>query len=775
MNGPRLSASTALALALVVMAGTVALCVMAVLSLIRPAAAQTIMSAARPPASSPAAVTRPGASASVQRATRASATTTSAAGSTEQDAFNAGKALGASMAQQSAGDVRSGQAETATVGSVVQGYTSSPPEAGLYRSRNISGAGSTLAANCASTPNDPACAAITVATTTRPRGGLTAADPALAGAAAADNPAGVLGNIASTYNACAVGGTMTAAARYERKACELATTAWTDNGCTKTLSVHPKETSSCVPGSVLATRRIVRGGADSMEVTAYCDPRSGSRVRITAKAEGSHGACAGPVDTVVDLSQPSPAPGGVPFRFGTVIPDWSRACRPMAVMWEGPGCQGGSCSLNVHFVSDPGVQGVYSCADPNLVAGNQVIVGPDVEPLSPALCYQAYPSIDEAGGAPGGYGWYMDSYAFWGAVAPATQTGWTWAAGEHFVAPMSFVEPHIIPASGDQWANTCSAMEARTPNLAADGVNNLQGPAAALLADAGTDQCVRTSSTCTDGPSTHTINGVEVTRACWSWRNTFACTRIAAGSSCADPAMRTCSQVDGAQCSETDGQGHCLRAAMQFDCKVADATFSPAVNCGASTFCAGGSCWDSSYAPNDRFAYAIAQMEAHAEAGKDFDTTALEIFKGRDSRCHKDTFGLDDCCKGGALFQHCSAEEQQLIQSKAQGRCHEVGTYCSASSLFGCREHTTTHCCFSSLLARLVQEQGRSQIARGWGSPQSPSCQGFTPSELAQLDWSRFDLSEFYAQISPSLPNAANPINGATSKQPACYWGQGRC
>jgi conjugal transfer mating pair stabilization protein TraN len=35
--------------------------------------------------------------------------------------------------------------------------------------------------------------------------------------------------------------------------------------------------------------------------------------------------------------------------------------------------------------------------------------------------------------------------------------------------------------------------------------------------------------------------------------------------------------------------------------------------------------------------------------------------------------------------------------------------------------------------------------AVGWGTPQAPYCRGFTPEEFQALDFSKMDLSEYYA------------------------------
>ena len=46
------------------------------------------------------------------------------------------------------------------------------------------------------------------------------------------------------------------------------------------------------------------------------------------------------------------------------------------------------------------------------------------------------------------------------------------------------------------------------------------------------------------------------------------------------------------------------------------------------------------------------------------------------------------------------------------------------------------------------------QLGKTWGSAQSPDCGGFSLAQLESLDFSRMDLSEFYAEIAPTLPDA---------------------
>ena len=103
----------------------------------------------------------------------------------------------------------------------------------------------------------------------------------------------------------------------------------------------------------------------------------------------------------------------------------------------------------------------------------------------------------------------------------------------------------------------------------------------------------------------------------------------------------------------------------------------------------------------------------------------------------------------------CEQAEQILAMKHDKRLCHGVGSYCSVRIPLVdlCIETTETYCCFNSRLARVLNEQGRAQLQRSWGSAKHPECSGFTLAELQALDFSRMDLSEFYAEIAPTLPN----------------------
>lgn len=92
----------------------------------------------------------------------------------------------------------------------------------------------------------------------------------------------------------------------------------------------------------------------------------------------------------------------------------------------------------------------------------------------------------------------------------------------------------------------------------------------------------------------------------------------------------------------------------------------------------------------------------------------------------------------------CEEPEFELAAKKQMKACHYVGTYCSSRALGVCYEVRQSWCCYSSALARIIQEQARLQIL-GWGTPEDPKCDALSPADIQAIDWERVDLSEYIA------------------------------
>ncbi len=105
----------------------------------------------------------------------------------------------------------------------------------------------------------------------------------------------------------------------------------------------------------------------------------------------------------------------------------------------------------------------------------------------------------------------------------------------------------------------------------------------------------------------------------------------------------------------------------------------------------------------------------------------------------------------------CDQAEQMLAMQRGQNLCIEIGTWCSKKFLKKCMEKRKSYCCYNSRLARIINEQGRAQIGKGWGSVKHPDCSGFTQEEFSRIDFSRIDLSEFMAEVMANvkIPHAS--------------------
>ncbi|MCI0458861.1 MAG: conjugal transfer protein TraN, partial [Gemmataceae bacterium] len=95
----------------------------------------------------------------------------------------------------------------------------------------------------------------------------------------------------------------------------------------------------------------------------------------------------------------------------------------------------------------------------------------------------------------------------------------------------------------------------------------------------------------------------------------------------------------------------------------------------------------------------------------------------------------------------CSEDSIRASTKRHLRLCSEVGDFCSVDLLLFCGETTTNHCCFHTLLARIIQEQGRAQLGIGWGTAEHPNCRGLTVEELQAIDFTQMDMSEYIADL----------------------------
>ncbi len=296
---------------------------------------------------------------------------------------------------------------------------------------------------------------------------------------------------------------------------------------------------------------------------------------------------------------------------------------------------------------------------------------------------------------------------------------------------------------------------------------------AGLAADAA---CSSSPETCiSSDPVTRIVNGIAITRPCWAWEKSFQCSRAVPAQDCGDlDAKPECSFVRQECLTEDDP---CTTWERIYRCPIPDQVRpDKQYICDGDIYCVNGDCETIDRQPNAEFKDAAVALTAAAQAGREFDPDTLSLFKGTRNTCKSAVFGILNCCKGKAfplipggqllVALGCSREEILLHQRDATGLCHYVGSYCSDSVLGVCITKRKAYCCFESKLSRILQEQGRPQLGKPWGSPKKETCQGFTVDEFARLDLSRMDFSEVYAEFQDAarLPEELSTVTAVQQK-----------
>lgn len=103
----------------------------------------------------------------------------------------------------------------------------------------------------------------------------------------------------------------------------------------------------------------------------------------------------------------------------------------------------------------------------------------------------------------------------------------------------------------------------------------------------------------------------------------------------------------------------------------------------------------------------------------------------------------------------CTAAEKILSCKRAKGVCHEVGTRCSWKAFGTCLQSKKVYCCYDSVLARIIHEQGRPQLGMDFGNPKDPLCRGFYMDEFMRLDFTRMDFGEYVDDLTRQMLNPA--------------------
>jgi len=261
--------------------------------------------------------------------------------------------------------------------------------------------------------------------------------------------------------------------------------------------------------------------------------------------------------------------------------------------------------------------------------------------------------------------------------------------------------------------------------------------------------CSLISNKCIEGGKTKYVAGQSKYLPCWKYQKTYKCNTPNTCVPNLPTISRTCKSKLMGVCIE-------YNATQKIEHKICKEN---ALICGETSFCLEGDCYDETPTQSKDFSKAASMLAAASKAAEDITDPPL-IFTGKNQQCTIKIGGIANCCKDGGWgtdinITSCSSEEKALGAAQEEQLTIQLGSYCAKKILGACIRKKRSYCVFDSKLARIIQEQGRPQIGRGFGSAEYPDCSAITPAEMQKMDFSQIDFKDFYGdmQNNTNLPN----------------------
>jgi conjugal transfer mating pair stabilization protein TraN len=719
----------------------------------------------------------------------------------------------------------------------VPGYTTTPPETTYYGQPSLSGPANARLSACAAA-SDPVCQAQTGAliSANTPRAPVSAYDPAVAAARdIAANPSNVLGSLADYYSGCTTA-EVTTPAGTENKVCNRYT--GVGNYTTRRdLTVQVDLLPSCAEGTWFAHGQVNRNGADYMIAEAQCRIRADGMQLFRFYAAGGMGACIGwqtldlpttPAPQAAFVADLSPhweghcwrpfkvvmMPGSgcaggncsYTFQFGTPV----YACPAGTVRgdtlvgdWAGGGSVGAATQC---FAVTPaptysdcpsGSTAIYGdagtrCATP---AGAATLTGASGWTLPLAFVQPTMEQhetdvwVDRSAVLPDGGRCTLATgdRCVDGPGAKTidgrsiTRACWSYERTLTCTSGAPVDECAPLASSGcTPVASTCEQMNAAT-GVCEITQDTYACPVAAQTATAvsncpanvyclGTN-CFNTSYT-NDADFARSMSLMEAAREAGVYLDPVNMQVFKGeGNRCRDRLFKNCCYSDSAGAGMTNQSLFGTGSRLVFDVLM-NADNREFLYQGMKALLLGGG-FSGTFTT---YGVTVAINGAALPAG------SVVVYSGESLVVAFDPWSLVIAVVIYIVMSmsSCNADEGKLAMKEGAGLCHTIGTWCSSCiRILGycvfCIEYIIGKCCFNSKLARIVNEQGRVQVGKGWGSGESPDCSGFSIAQLQSLDFAAMDLTEFYASIVPTLPNVGTLQGGSASRLPTCYYGQGKC
>ena len=93
-------------------------------------------------------------------------------------------------------------------------------------------------------------------------------------------------------------------------------------------------------------------------------------------------------------------------------------------------------------------------------------------------------------------------------------------------------------------------------------------------------------------------------------------------------------------------------------------------------------------------------------------------------------------------LSQCDEAEMMFQMHKGANLTHFIKEDCSSEVLGSCVEKKQTHCSFNSVLAKIINIQGKTQLGLDVSD-----CTGLTVAQVGQIDFTKIDFTEFTGQL----------------------------
>lgn len=295
------------------------------------------------------------------------------------------------------------------------------------------------------------------------------------------------------------------------------------------------------------------------------------------------------------------------------------------------------------------------------------------------------------------------------------------------------------------------------------------------------EDCIEKEVYCSIPNQTKKIRGTQVHRDCWEYKYKLDC-KNRSKDDCSKVPSDICAFILE-ECIDLQKEGestYCANLRRRYSCEkiveyeeehqeiLKNGNQADSKDLLCKSMCLDGNCINKAkLEENDELAQAVGMLNGLAAAKKGIDkdlNELINVFKGEKRSCSYHPLSFMNCCKtrakgwGEAIkLGQCKKEELGLAKARRQKRCVDLGEYCKTKILGACIDKRKVLCCYDSVIARILNQEAKKQLGRGFGTAKNPQCEGFSMNDLKNenLDLSKADFRDFYDEI--VVPNIQFP------------------